>query len=115
MVKEVNRPWGNFKQFVDNKKCTVKILEIKPRQELSLQYHNKRDEMWYFFDKAIVQLGNRKIRVKPGELVNVPKKKAHRIFAGFRKVKLLEISFGEFKEGDEIILEDKYGRMKSRK
>ncbi len=109
-MKRVDRPWGNFKQFVNNKKCTVKVIELQPRQELSLQYHKKRDEEWYFFDKAIVQLGKRKFKVKPGEVVKVPRKKTHRIFAGLRKVRLLEVSFGEFREGDEKRLEDKYGR-----
>ena len=109
-MKEVHRPWGNFKEFIKNKKATVKILELKPRQELSLQYHKKREEMWYFLDKAIVQLGDKKKRVKPGEIVKVGKGKPHRIFAGLRKVRVLEISFGSFSEGDEVRLEDKYGR-----
>jgi len=109
-MKEVKRPWGNFKQFVHNKKCTVKIIEIKPRQQLSLQYHKKRDEEWYFLDKAMVQLGKKKFRVKPGEIVKVHKKKAHRVIAGLRKVRFLEISYGSFSEGDEIRIEDKYGR-----
>jgi len=109
-MKKVVRPWGNFKQFVHSKKCTVKIIEVKPLQQLSLQYHKKRDEVWYFLDKAIVQLGDKKFRVKEGEIVNVHKKKAHRVIAGLRKARFLEISFGEFSEGDEIRLEDKYGR-----
>ncbi|MFH1327186.1 MAG: phosphomannose isomerase type II C-terminal cupin domain [archaeon] len=109
-MKITTRPWGNFKLFAKNKKCTVKILEIKPRQELSLQYHKKREEMWYFLDKAIVQIGKTKKRVKPGEIVKVPKKRPHRIITGLKKVKVLEISFGEFREGDEVRLEDKYGR-----
>ena len=109
-VKIVKRPWGNFKQFVLNKKCTVKILEINPKQELSLQFHNKREETWYFLDDAFVQLGNRKKRVKQGSLIKVPRKKVHRIIADKKKVRFLEISFGEFKEGDEVRLRDDYGR-----
>ncbi|MBA7663191.1 Alginate biosynthesis protein AlgA [subsurface metagenome] len=109
-MKEVRRHWGNFKKFVLNKKCTVKILTLKPKQELSLQLHKKREEMWYFFDRAIVQLGKKKIRVKKGDVIKVRKKMPHRIIAGKSKVQVLEISFGKFQEGDEIRLEDKYGR-----
>ncbi len=109
-MKLVNRPWGDFKEFVKNKKCTVKILEIKSRQELSLQYHNKREEMWYFLDKAAVQLGDRKIKVSPGELVKIPKRKSHRIISLGNKVRVLEISIGHFSELDEKRLEDEYGR-----
>lgn len=109
-MKIVNRPWGRFKEFAKNKGCTVKILEIKPRQELSLQYHNKRDELWYFLDKAVVQLGKRKIKVNEGSIIKIPKKEPHRIISEGNKVKVLEISFGKFSERDEIRLEDDYGR-----
>ena len=109
-MKEVKRPWGLFKQFILNKKCTVKVLEVKPKQELSLQVHKKRDEMWYFFDNASVQLGKKRISVKGGDLIKVKKKTPHRIFAGKNKVNLLEISLGTFDEKDEVRLEDKYGR-----
>jgi mannose-6-phosphate isomerase len=109
-MKKVTRPWGNFKQFVLNKKCTVKILEVNPKKKLSLQLHNKREETWYFLDDGFVQIGNKKLKIKQGSIVKVPKRKAHRIMAGKNKVKVLEISYGEFKEGDEIRLGDDYGR-----
>ena len=46
-MKEVKRPWGNFKRFALNEKCTVKILTVKPHQELSLQKHEKRKDKFY--------------------------------------------------------------------
>ena len=110
MVKIINRPWGNFKEFIKNKKCTVKILEVKPNQELSLQLHKKRNEMWYFLTNGIVQLGKIRKNIKKGQIVNIGKNIAHRLIAGKNKVEVLEISLGEFKENDEIRLEDKYGR-----
>lgn len=109
-MKEVKRPWGGFKQFVLNKKCTVKILEIKPKEELSLQTHKKRKETWYFLTPGTVQIGKRKRKVKEGEIIEVGKNVPHRILAGNKTVKVLEICFGHFKEGDEIRMEDKYGR-----
>jgi mannose-6-phosphate isomerase len=109
-MKKVMRPWGDFKEFAKNKKCTVKILEVKPNQELSLQYHNKREEMWYFLDDGFVQLGNNKKRINSGEIVNIPKKKPHRIIAGKNKLRVLEVSFGTFSERDEVRLEDDYDR-----
>lgn len=109
-MKEVKRPWGLFKQFALNEKCTVKILEINPKQELSLQKHKNRIENWYFLEDGIVQLGNKKIKLKKGQLIKIPKGKPHRIIAGKKKTRVLEISFGNFNEKDEIRLEDKYGR-----
>ncbi len=109
-MKEVKRPWGGFKQFVKNKRCTVKIMEVKPKQELSLQYHKKRKEIWYFLTPGIVQVGIKTIRVKNGEIIKIGKWQAHRVFAEKKKVIFLEISLGKFKENDEVRIEDKYNR-----
>lgn len=109
-MKLVKRPWGDFKQFILNQKCTVKILEIKPKQELSLQVHKKRKELWYFLTPGIIQLGNQKKSVSKNSLVTIPKNKPHRIIAKNKKVTVLEISLGTFNEKDEVRLNDKYGR-----
>ncbi len=109
-MKLVKRPWGDFKQFTLNEKSTVKILSVNPNQELSLQKHKKRIEVWYFLTEGWVQLGNKKKKIKKGEIVNIKKGQAHRIFAKNKKVEVLEVSFGTFNEKDEIRLEDKYGR-----
>lgn len=109
-MKKVVRPWGNFKEFVRNKKCTVKIIEVRPRQVLSLQVHKKRDEVWYFFTKALVHVGNKVKNVKKGDTIKIKKGVMHRVMAGFRTVKFLEISYGNFSEKDEMRLYDNYGR-----
>lgn len=109
-MKEVRRPWGNFKEFVKNKKCTVKILEVKPHQAFSLQYHNHRSEMWYFFDSATAQIGNKKVKINSGSILKIPRKTNHRIIAGNKSARILEISEGNFDEKDIIRLEDMYGR-----
>jgi mannose-6-phosphate isomerase-like protein (cupin superfamily) len=109
-MRITKRPWGEFKLFVKNKKCTVKIIEIKPKQELSLQKHKKRKESWYFLTSGIVQVGNKRKKIKKGSIVNIGKNVAHRIIAENKKVLILEIGYGKFSEGDEIRLEDKYGR-----
>jgi mannose-1-phosphate guanylyltransferase/mannose-6-phosphate isomerase len=109
-MKEVKRPWGVFKQFALNEKCTVKIIEVKPMEELSLQKHKKREENWYFITPGIIQLGKNIKKIKEGEIVKIKKNIPHRILAGVNSVKVLEISFGNFNEKDEIRLEDKYKR-----
>jgi len=109
-MKIVDRPWGHFNQFVKNKKCTVKIHEVKPKQMLSLQYHYKRKEIWYFLTDGYVQIGLEKKKVKKGELIVIKKRVAHRAFSKDKKVIFLEICTGKFSEGDEVRIEDKYGR-----
>jgi mannose-6-phosphate isomerase len=109
-MKLVRRPWGLFKQFVLNKRCTVKVLELKAKEELSLQVHKKREEQWYFFDDAIVQIKNKKMKVHEGDIIKIKKMTPHRIIAGNKRTRVLEVSFGSFDEKDEVRLEDKYGR-----
>ncbi len=109
-MKVVKRPWGVFKQFVLNEKCTVKILEVKKNEELSLQKHKHRSENWYFITSGYVQLDKKVKKIKEGELVKIGKNVAHRIIAKENDVKVLEISLGTFNEHDEIRLEDKYNR-----
>jgi mannose-6-phosphate isomerase-like protein (cupin superfamily) len=111
-MNTTKKPWGNFKEFALNKKCTVKILTVNPFGALSLQYHNKRDEMCYFLTPGYVQLRDKKKKVKKGEIIHIKKKQLHRVFAKDKKVEYLEISFGDFDEKDIIRLEDKYGRVK---
>lgn len=110
MIKEVRRPWGDFKQFAFNEKCTVKILSVKANEELSLQKHKHRKEIWYFLTNGYCQIGKKRKKIKEGRVVVIGKGIAHRLFAGSSPVKILEVSLGKFSEKDEIKLEDKYGR-----
>ena len=109
-MKEVKRPWGGFKQFVLNERCTVKILNVKRGERLSLQKHKKRTEEWYFLTSGYVQIDDKKRKIKKGQVVKIKKGQAHSLIAGKNPVKVLEISYGKFEEKDEIRLEDKYGR-----
>ena len=113
--KDLSRPWGGFVKFIDNKPCTVKILQIKKGESLSLQFHKLREEFWYLISGKIkVTIGRdlkrlKKKILKEGEYIFTPKKSLHRAEA-LEFSKILEISIGKFKEGDVIRLEDKYGR-----
>lgn len=111
-MKSVKKPWGEFIEFTDNEPSTVKILIVMPKQELSLQYHKKRDEMWYFLTDGYCQIKNKKYFVRKGNIVNVKKGIFHRLYSKSKKVEVLEISFGKFDENDIVRVEDKYNRIK---
>jgi mannose-6-phosphate isomerase-like protein (cupin superfamily) len=105
------RPWGTFEQFSHNELSTVKMLTVNPGEEFSLQYHNKREELWYVIGgEGEVTVGDATYPVKPGTTHLVPPKTKHQIRAGGSPVRVLEISFGDFDEDDIVRLEDKYGR-----
>lgn len=109
-MKTVKKPWGHENVFTFNEISTVKTLNLKPKQKLSFQYHNKREEMWYFITDGYVQLGKREFKVKKGNVIKIKKKMPHRLFSKDKEVKVLEISFGKFEWDDIVRLEDIYSR-----
>jgi len=113
--EDFKRPWGGFIKFIDNKPCTVKILEIKKGESLSLQSHKLREEFWYVISGRIEAISGIRVNklkskiLEEGEFVRIHKKILHRA-KGIKLSKILEISTGKFKENDETRYEDKYGR-----
>jgi mannose-6-phosphate isomerase len=109
---EVGKPWGKFEQYTHNQLSTVKIITVNPGERLSSQYHFKRDELWVALDSgARVELGNQTIYPEQEQKVFIPRQTTHRLCAvGGKRVRVLEISFGEFDEEDIVRLEDAYGR-----
>jgi mannose-6-phosphate isomerase len=109
---KVEKPWGRFEQYTHNLPCTVKIITVTPGGILSRQYHHRRDELWVVLDKgACVELDGEVIYPEVEEKLFIPRETVHRLSsAGEAEVRILEISFGEFDEGDIVRLEDVYGR-----
>lgn len=105
------RPWGEFVEFAKNTPSTVKIITINAHEAFSLQTHSKRDEFWHIISgEGKITIDGRSIAVLCGENHFIPRGAKHRVEAGKQPVVILEISFGEFDEGDIMRLEDKYGR-----
>ncbi len=111
-IYEEERPWGSFRKFTENIPSTVKIITIKPNEELSLQSHNNREEFWRVISgDGIFEVGDKKIIVEVGSEQYVSVKAKHKIKAGMDGMEVLEIAIGEFNEGDIVRYEDKYGRV----
>jgi mannose-6-phosphate isomerase-like protein (cupin superfamily) len=111
-IFSVERPWGQFQQFVANQAVTVKIITVEPGHRLSLQTHDHRGEFWQVLDVPIeVTVAERTWSAEPGEAVWVPCGAVHRMAnKGERAGRLLEIAFGDFDEADIVRLEDDYAR-----
>ncbi len=106
------RQWGNFKQFTYNEISTVKILEVHPGKRLSLQSHQQREELWVALDDgAIIEIGDESRTLKSGEAVFIPTLTKHRLSSQLKTVRVLEISFGNFDEGDITRYEDDFNRV----
>ena len=111
-IYQEERPWGSFRRFTNNQLSTVKIISVKPNEELSLQSHEKREEFWRVIKgDGMFEIGEKKYIVEEGIEQYVPVKTKHKMKAGMDGMEVLEISLGEFDEGDIIRYEDKYGRV----
>ena len=105
------RPWGDFRRFTADEKCTVKIVRIKPGRRNSLQYHRYRKEFWYVIDgRAKLRIGNRNVVAERGDSFVIPIGALHRWGALKKPVTILEIAYGKFDENDIVRVEDDYGR-----
>lgn len=105
------RPWGNFEQFCLNQQATVKIISVNPNSQLSLQYHNYRNEFWRVIEgSGQVVIDDQTLEAKVGDNFFIPKLTKHRIQTTEYPMKILEISYGKFDENDIVRLEDKYQR-----
>jgi len=110
-IKKEIRPWGSFRQFTHNEISTVKIISVKPRARLSLQYHEQRDEFWVVLEgNPTVTFGEESREAFPGDEFFISKKTKHRIQGSEKEARILEISFGNFDENDIVRMEDDFGR-----
>lgn len=111
-ITNTERPWGRFEQFTANELSTVKILEVKAQQRLSLQSHQHREELWAALDDGVIaEIDGKKKYLKAGEKVVVPKGARHRLSSDKGNVRVLEIAFGKFDENDITRYEDDFGRI----
>lgn len=108
----VERPWGSFKQFANNRDCTVSLMTVLPGQRLSLQSHTGRAELWIVIDDgAVVQVGAQKHLQQAGDEIWIPATAKHRLSCrGDKPVRVLEVAFGNWQQDDIVRYDDDYRR-----
>ncbi|MDP3070979.1 MAG: phosphomannose isomerase type II C-terminal cupin domain [Opitutaceae bacterium] len=112
-VALVERPWGSFKQYANNRDCTVSLMTVRPGQRLSLQSHTGRAELWVVLDDgALVQVGDAIREYRAGDEIWIPANAKHRLAgnAGTRPVRVLEVAFGNWQQDDITRYEDDFNR-----
>jgi len=110
--KTILKPWGGYK-ILEKKPCHwIKKLFVRKGEELSLQSHKNRREIWIVLSGEIkVIKGNSCLEMKEGDLAEIGRKEKHRII-GIKTSQILEIAFGKVGEEDIIRFKDDYGRVK---
>lgn len=111
-VAFVERPWGSFKQFANNRDCTVSLMTVLPGQRLSLQSHTGRAELWIVIDDgARVQIGETVRDCRAGEELWIPANTKHRLSCpGSQPVRVLEVALGNWQQEDITRYADDYHR-----
>ena len=110
---KVYRPWGNYLSLIENKTWQVKLIEVKPGEELSLQMHHYRSEHWVVVKGiAKVEKESKVEFLKENESIYIPLGSKHRLSnPGKEKLSLIEVQTGTYVGEDDIVrFEDRYGR-----
>lgn len=109
-----NRPWGYYKTVFLSEYVQAKVIHVEPLQQLSLQYHKKREEHWVVVKGyGEMTIGESKRSLSAGSYVFIPKRCLHRIknTSGHDSLVISEVQLGDYFGEDDIIrIEDDYGR-----
>ncbi len=108
-IRKLKKPWGYELLFAHTQHYAGKILVIDEGEELSLQYHQKKEESIYVSEgKVEITLKNKKMILKVGDTLHIPPKTKHRMKA-LKNTRVFEVSTPELE--DVVRLEDRYGRI----
>lgn len=105
------RPWGSFTVIGGGDGFKVKIIEIAPGGELSLQYHRHRKEFWTVTKgSGTVTVGTREIAASAPAHFEIECGEVHRAKSE-EGMTFVEVQYGDVLSEDDIVrLEDKYNR-----
>ena len=109
-----NRPWGTYEILLENENYKVKLITVKPNEQLSIQYHHKRNEVWTIVSgEGYVTVDNGTTLVTYGDVVKIKKLQHHTIRnVSDQDLVFIEVQTGTYFGEDDIIrISDKYGRV----
>jgi mannose-6-phosphate isomerase len=111
-IPVVNRPWGSFEQYAHNHEVTVSLMEVAPGQRLSLQSHTGRAELWIVLDEGAVIEVDDAVFHNPavGQKIWIPANARHRLSTIDKRVRVLEVAFGNWQQEDITRYADDYSR-----
>lgn len=111
--KWYQRPWGRYKTLDMAPGYQVKVIEVNPGGQLSLQKHFKRAEHWVVVaGTATVTHNENTLTLKTNDKIYIDKEDVHRLENfGDDLVRVIEVQIGDYLGEDDIVrLEDVYQR-----
>ena len=111
--RTVDKPWGSELIWAESDRYVGKVLHIERGEQLSYQYHERKDETIYILsgelqlEVATPAGPSETIRLRPGQCFHIPPTLRHRMTA-ITTCDVLEASTPEL--DDVVRLSDDYGR-----
>jgi mannose-6-phosphate isomerase len=111
-IAVVGRPWGSFEQYAHNSEVTVSLMAVEPGQRLSLQSHTGRAELWIVLDEGAVIEVDDQVFQNPaaGAKIWIPAGARHRLSSIDKRVRVLEVAYGNWQQDDITRYADDYKR-----
>lgn len=114
----VHRPWGWYEILGQGPGYQIKRLHVYPGEQLSLQQHQHRQEVWVVVQgQAFVTQGEtlttlQSTELSPGQTCTIPQGQIHRLEnRGSTPLEVMETQWGAYLGEDDIVrFEDKYQR-----
>jgi mannose-6-phosphate isomerase-like protein (cupin superfamily) len=109
-----NRPWGSFSVLQDRPHYKLKVLTVKPGNQLSLQMHYQREEHWIVSrGRPQITVDDKTWQAEVGEYIYIPRQAKHRLGNNTSEiVEIIEVQQGEsFSEEDIVRFQDDYQRV----
>ena len=111
-MRRVEKPWGYELIWAETPRYVGKVLHIAAGQQLSRQFHRKKDETFLVQSGEMdLEIGDgadrRTMRMRPQDAFHCPPGTVHRMIA-VTDVDVVEVSTPEL--DDVVRLEDAYGR-----
>lgn len=108
----IDKPWGHERIWASSDRYVGKVLHVNAGHELSVQYHNRKDETIHLLSGELiyrVKLGEEleDMRLKQGESFRITPGTVHQMVA-VTDCDVLEVSTPDL--DDVVRLSDRYGR-----
>ena len=110
-MRIVEKPWGFELIWAETSHYVGKLLHINPKQRLSLQYHQVKEETVYVIEGTLLNYTDTETapqRIVKGESFHVKPNQVHRFGASKEHVELIEVSTPYL--DDVVRLHDDYDR-----
>ena len=103
--KKVSPPWGSYTILAEGNDYKVKLVEINPESQLTLQMHYHRSEHWIVLSgTATIINGDDHMILKSNESAFIPQGQKHRLKnEGKTLLVIIEVQSGQYIEEDDIV------------